>query len=112
LDPSAAINLTALVEFIGLVVALLVVTFDDGLSSVIFGRRRHLEVPFRAVPGVLVIAAAAVLLSVPLRSLHGGCIYNWNRLAWAVTFVVSAAVFIKVLLHQPAGSSARAAIPA
>jgi hypothetical protein len=178
------------VEFIGLVVALLVVTFADGLSSLIFGRRRHLEVPFRALPGVLVVAAAAVLLSrvfnlqprfafgvvasfyvaeiddddqgkvsmgavlgvivvslvawfvwvpardlasgahpsfgvlvleaslasifivgiesslieaLPLRSLHGGCIYGWNRLAWVVTFVVSAAVFIEVLLQPASG---------
>jgi hypothetical protein len=168
------------------VVALLVVTFADGLSSLIFGRRRHLEVPFRALPGVLVGAAAAALLSrvfnlqpgfafgvvasfyvaeiddddqgkvsmgavlgvivvslvawfvwvpardlasgahpsfgvlvleaslasifivgiesslieaLPLRSLHRGCIYGWNRLAWAVMFVVSAAVFIEVLLQ-------------
>jgi hypothetical protein len=183
------------VEFIGLVVALLVVTFADGLSSLIFGRRRHLEVPFRALPGVLVVAAAAVLLSrvfnlqprfafgvvasfyvaeiddddqgkvsmggvivvslvawfvwvpardlasgahpsfgvlvleaslasifivgiesslieaLPLRSLHGGCIYGWNRLAWVVTFVVSAAVFIEVLLQPASGFVGRGSHP-
>src|SRR5205085_10355724 len=51
----------------------------------------------------MIAIESSLILSLPLRFLHGGDIVGWSKWGWGLTFGVTAFVFVHVLIRGGTG---------